>query len=84
MPLTAAQYVTNVTTTYSGPEYPGGPNYPGGTADQVLAKSPPATYDLVTTYPGACRNRHIDALWTQAGIPVYAYEIIIVRSIGRW
>jgi para-nitrobenzyl esterase len=79
VPITAAQYITNVTNTYSGPEYPGGPNYPAGTADKVLAKYPPganpqATYDLVTTYPGACRNRHIDALWTQAGVPVYAYE----------
>jgi para-nitrobenzyl esterase len=79
VPITADQYVANVTTAYSGPEYPGGPNYPAGTADQVLAKYPPgpdpqATYDLVTTYPGACRNRHIDALWAQAGLPVYAYE----------
>jgi para-nitrobenzyl esterase len=79
VPITAAQYVANVTTTYSGPEYPGGPNYPAGTADLVLAQYPPgadpqATYDLVTTYPGACRNRHIDALWKQAGLSVYAYE----------
>ena len=79
VPITAAQYIANVTAAYSGPEYPGGPNYPAGTADQVLAKYPPgsdpqATYDLVTTYPGACRNRHIDALWAQAGLPVYAYE----------
>ena len=29
---------------------------------------------LVTTYPSACRNRHIDALCAQAGLPVYAYE----------
>src|SRR5437763_10206600 len=40
-PITAAQYVANVTATYSGPEYPGGPNYPPGTADLVLAKYPP-------------------------------------------
>jgi para-nitrobenzyl esterase len=45
----------------------------------VLAQYPPgadpqATYDLVTTHPGACRNRHIDGLWAQAGLPVYAYE----------
>jgi para-nitrobenzyl esterase len=79
VPITAAQYTANVTAAYSGPEYPGGPNYPAGTADQVLVKYPPgpdpqATYNLVTTYPGACRNRHIDALWAQAGLPVYAYE----------
>src|SRR5215472_8538810 len=79
VPMTAEQYVANVTRTYSGPEYPGGPNYPAGTVDQVLAKYPPggdpqATYNLVTTFPGACRNRHIDALWAQAGLPVYAYE----------
>ena len=79
VPITAAQYIANVTAAYSGPEYLGGPNYPAGTADQVLAKYPPgsnpqATYDLVTTYPGACRNRHIDALWAQAGLPVYTYE----------
>jgi hypothetical protein len=47
--------------------------------DLVLAKhpagpDPQATYNLVTTYPGACRNRHIEALWAQAGLPVYAYE----------
>jgi para-nitrobenzyl esterase len=79
VPITAEQYIANVIAAYSGPEYPGGPSYPSGTADLVLAKYPPgpdpqATYNLVTTYPGACRNRHIDVLWAQAGLPVYAYE----------
>ncbi|HVJ55380.1 MAG TPA: carboxylesterase family protein [Aliidongia sp.] len=78
-PMTEAQYVAAVTAAYSGAEYPGGPNYPAGTAGKVLAKypagsNPQATYDLVTTYPGACRNRHIDALWTAGGTPVYEYE----------
>ena len=78
VPITAAQYVTNVTNTYSGPEYPGGPNYPPGTAALVLAQYPPgadpqATFDLVGTHPGACRNRHIDHLWSQ-WVPVYEYE----------
>ncbi|HEX4583984.1 MAG TPA: carboxylesterase family protein [Burkholderiaceae bacterium] len=78
-PITAAQYVASVTGTYSGPEYPAGPNYPAGTVDKVLAQypageNPQATFDLVGTHPGACRNRHIDALWTQAGVPVYEYE----------
>src|SRR5206468_651374 len=61
-----------------GPEYPGGPNYPSGTAALVLAQYPPgadpqATFDLVGTHPGACRNRHIDHLWSQ-WVPVYEYE----------
>jgi para-nitrobenzyl esterase len=78
-PITAAQYVANVTATYNGPEYPGGPNYPAGTVEAVLAQypageNPQATFDRVGTHPGACRNRHIDALWTQAGVPVYEYE----------
>ncbi len=78
-PITAAQYITNVTNTYSRAEYIGGPNYPAGTVDAVLAQYPPgadpqATFDLVGTHPGACRNRHIDTLWTQAGVPVYEYE----------
>src|SRR5205085_8683994 len=28
--ITGAQYVANITATYSGPEYAGGPNYPKG------------------------------------------------------
>ena len=79
VPITEAQYIANVTATYSGPEYIGGPSYPPGTADAVLAQypagsNPQATFDLVGTHPGACRNRHVDALWTQAGVPVYEYE----------
>jgi len=78
VPITAAQYATNVTNTYSGAEYPGGPNYPPGTAAAVLAQYPPGadpqgTFDLVGTHPGACRNRHIDHLWSQ-WVPVYEYE----------
>jgi len=78
VPITAAQYATNVTNTYSGPEYPGGPNYPPGTAAAVLAQYPPgadpqATFDLVGTHPGACRNRHVDHLWSK-WVPVYEYE----------
>jgi para-nitrobenzyl esterase len=78
-PISAAQYTTNVTATYSGPEYPGGPTYPAGTVDAVLAQypagaDPQATFDLVGTHPGACRNRHVDALWIAAGVPVYEYE----------
>src|SRR2546422_2813030 len=34
---------------------------------------PQATFDLVGTHPGACRNRHIDHLWSQ-WVPVYEYE----------
>jgi para-nitrobenzyl esterase len=79
LPITAAQYVANVTASYSGPEYPGGPNYPAGTVDAVLAEypagsNPQATFDLVGTHPGACRNRHVDALWAAAGLAVYEYE----------
>ena len=77
-PITAAQYATNVTNTYSGSAYPGGPNYPSGTVAAVLAQYPPgadpqATFDLVGTHPAACRNRHIYHLWSQ-WVPVYAYE----------
>src|SRR5256886_15547500 len=69
--------------TYSGPEYPGGPNYPPGTAALVLAQYPPgadpqATFDLVGTHPGACRNRHIDHLWSQ-WVPVRSEE----RRVGK-
>jgi len=79
VPMTAAQYTAAVTATYSGAEYPGGPNYPAGTAAAVLAQYPPganpqATFDLVGTDPGACRNRHVDALWAKAGVATYAYE----------
>jgi para-nitrobenzyl esterase len=78
-PINADQYVRNVTATYSGPAYPGGPNYPPGTVEKVLAEYPPgddpqATFNRVGTDPGACRNRHVDALWAQAKVPTYAYE----------
>jgi para-nitrobenzyl esterase len=80
-PITAEQYVTNVTRTYSGPEFSGGPNYPAGTVQKVLAQYPPnlhnlspqEVFDLVGTHPGACRNVLIDALWSK-WVPVYAYE----------
>src|SRR6266481_2341332 len=39
-PITAAQYATNVTASYSGTEYSGGPTYPAGTVAQVLAQYP--------------------------------------------
>jgi para-nitrobenzyl esterase len=39
-PITADQYVANVTTTYSGPQFSGGPNYPAGTVEKVLAQYP--------------------------------------------
>src|SRR2546422_10007116 len=77
VPITAAQYVTNVTNTYSGPEYPGGPNYPPGTAALVLAQYPPgadaqATFDLVGTHPGACRDRKSTRLNSSHGYISYA------------
>jgi para-nitrobenzyl esterase len=80
-PITATQYVANVTATYSGPEYSGGPNYPAGTVAQVLAKypsnfmnlSPQEVFDLVGTHPGACRNVQVDRLWAK-WVPVYEYE----------
>jgi para-nitrobenzyl esterase len=80
-PITAAQYEDNVTTTYSGPEYSGGPNYPAGTAAKVLAQYPPnfmnltpqEVFDLVGTYPGACRNVLVDELWSK-WVTVYEYE----------
>jgi para-nitrobenzyl esterase len=80
-PITAAQYESDVTTAYSGPEYSGGPNYPAGTVANVLAQYPPnfmnltpqEVFDLVSTYPGACRNVLVDALWSK-WVPVYEYE----------
>src|SRR5437867_6925545 len=42
-PINKAQYVANITTTYSGPEYAGGPNYPKGTVEAVLKQYPPAS-----------------------------------------
>ena len=80
-PITADQYIANVTTAYSGPEYSGGPNYPAGTVDKVLAQYPPnfnnltpqEVYDLVGTHPGACRNVIVDHLWSK-WVPVYEYE----------
>ena len=67
-PITAEQYVTNVTRAYSGTEFSGGPNYPAGTVHPVLAQYPPnlhnlspqEVFDLVDTHPGACRNVLID------------------------
>src|SRR3989449_6351473 len=57
VPITAAQYVTNVTNTYSGPEYPGGPNYPPGTAALVLAqyRSEEHTSELQSRLHLVCR-----------------------------
>ena len=76
--VTAGQYTTNLTATYSGAEYPGGPNYPAGTAASVLAKYPystmtPDNEDMVGTHPGACRNVLVDRLWAK-WVPVYEYE----------
>jgi para-nitrobenzyl esterase len=79
-PINAAQYVSNLTTTYSGPEYAGGPNYPKGTVDAVLKQyppgnDPPMALNLAGSQVGACRNRHIDALWSKwSDVPVFAYE----------
>jgi para-nitrobenzyl esterase len=79
-PINETQYVANITATYSGPEYAGGPNYPKGTAEAVLkqypaGKDPAMSLDLAGTHVGACRNRHIDALWSKwSDVPVYAYE----------
>jgi len=80
-PITADQYIANVTTVYTGAEYSGGPNYPAGTVDKVLAQYPPnynnltpqEVYDLVGTHPGACRNVIVDHLWSR-WVPVYEYE----------
>jgi para-nitrobenzyl esterase len=79
-PINETQYVANITTTYGGFEYAGGPNYPKGTAEAVLkqypaGKDPAMSLNLAGTHVGACRNRHIDALWSQwSDVPVYAYE----------
>ena len=79
-PINEAQYGGNITAAYSGPEYPGGPNYPKGTVEAVLKKYPPGsdpqtTFNLAGSQAGACRNRHIDAMWSKwPDAPVYAYE----------
>jgi para-nitrobenzyl esterase len=80
-PITAEQYVKNVTATYTGPEYSGGPTYPAGTVEKVLAQypanlnnlTPQEVFDLVGTHPGACRNVIVDELWAK-WVPVYEYE----------
>jgi para-nitrobenzyl esterase len=80
-PITAAQYITNLTNTYTGIEYSGGPTYPAGTVDAVLNEYPPdlngltpqQVFDLVGTHPGACRNVQVDRLWAKM-VPVYEYE----------
>jgi para-nitrobenzyl esterase len=80
-PITAATYVSNLTTTYTGPEFSGGPSYPPGTVDKVVAQYPPnfmnlspqEVFDLVGTHPGACRNVLVDQLWSK-WVPVYEYE----------
>jgi para-nitrobenzyl esterase len=79
-PINETQYVANITATYSGPVYAGGPNYAKGTAEAVLkqypaGKDPAMALDLAGTHIGACRNRHIDGLWSKwSDVPVYAYE----------
>ena len=82
VPITAAEYVANVTRIYSGNAGPGGtpPAYPAGTVGAVLAHypvgsyaTPQLAYDAVTTHPGACRALHVEQLWSQ-WVPVYAYE----------
>jgi para-nitrobenzyl esterase len=79
-PINEAQYVANITAAYTGPEYPGGPNYPQGTAEAVLTqypagRDPQTALNLAGSHAGACRNRHIDALWAKwQDAPVYAYE----------
>ena len=82
VPITAAQYVANVTATYSGNAGPGGtpPAYPPGTAAAVLGvypvgnyATPQLAYDAVTTHPGACRSHHVVNLLSK-WVPVYQYE----------
>jgi para-nitrobenzyl esterase len=85
VPLTAEQYTSIVTATFSGPAGPAGspPDYPPGTADAVLAHyplsnyaSPDLAYNAVTTDSltvGPCRSRHVDQLLSK-WVPVYAYE----------
>ncbi len=80
-PINAAQYESNVTRAFSGPEYPGGPNYPAGTAEKVLAQYPPnldnhtpqEVFDLVNTHPEACSVVLVDQLMSRWA-PFYAYE----------
>lgn len=81
VPITAAQYESNVMRAFSGPEYPGGPNYPAGTAEKVLAQYPPnldnltpqGVFDLVNTHPEACSVVLVDQLMSKWA-PFYAYE----------
>ncbi len=81
-PLTANDYVTQVSNAFTGNAGPGGtpPAYPPGTADQVLAQYPLSNYatpqladDAAFTDAGACRNRHVDDLMSKR-VSVYAYE----------
>jgi len=82
VPMTADQYVANITRIYSGNAGPGNtpPPYPPGTVDAVLAAyplsnypSPQTAYDHVGTDPGACRALHVEKMWADR-VPAYAYE----------
>ena len=84
VPLSAAQYVTNITNTYSGNAGPGGtpPAYPAGTVDRVLAQYPLIAFptpllaaDAAGSHTTACRARHLNQLLSE-WVPVYAYEFV--------
>jgi para-nitrobenzyl esterase len=81
-PMTAEDYIANVTDAYSGNAGPGGtpPAYPPGTAERVLAEYPLANYETplladnaAFTDAGACRSRHVHNLLSRQ-VPIYAYQ----------
>jgi len=83
VPMTADQYTSALTTTYSGNAGPGGspPAYPAGTAEKVLAKYPLSNYgnDPTKAYNRAqtdtqkCQADHVLQLWAPQ-VPTYAYD----------
>lgn len=80
-PMTAEQYIANVTQTYSGPEFSGGPDYPPGTVEKILAQypsdldnlTPQQVFNLVGSHPIGCSAVLIEQL-SSKWVPVYAYE----------
>jgi para-nitrobenzyl esterase len=80
--MTADDFNTLVTRTYSGPSGPGGSGnpYPPGTVDAVLSHyplasypSPMRAYDALSTDSGACRALLVEKTLSK-WVPFYAYQ----------
>jgi para-nitrobenzyl esterase len=82
-PLTEAQFVASMTTTFSGNAGPGGslPAYPAGTVAAVLAHYPLSNYQSpqlqwsqeYTDANYSCTTQYVDRILASQ-VPLYAYE----------